>query len=77
MVIEGRCTRHLDLVTTQRERTQVREVEVARAGYSLSLKNVTPTGAGLEGARRARKVDRRLGSGCVGSAAVGSELWPL
>ena len=37
--------------------------------------NATPTGETRRGSRRARKVDRRLGSGCVGSAAVGSEFW--
>ena len=36
--------------------------------------NATPTGETRRGSRRARKVDRRLGSACVGSAAVGSEF---
>ena len=42
---------------------------------SHSFKNATPTGETRRGSRRARKVDRRLGSACVGSAAAGSKLW--
>ena len=44
---------------------------------SLTQKNAILTGAYKEGARRARKADRRLRSGCVGPAAVGSESWLL
>ena len=53
------------------------EVEVARSGPLSHPKTRHQPGPARRGARRARKVDRRLGSGCVGSAAVGPEFWLL
>ena len=44
--------------------------------FSLTPKKTRhQPGTAKRGSRRARKVDRRLGSGCVGSAVVGSEFW--
>ena len=51
-------------------------LRLSLGAITLSLRNnATPTGETRRGSRRAKKVDRRLGSACVGSAAVGYEFW--
>ena len=67
------------LVKTPQNAKSTRPIKCARAPMALIGMpwdgNATPTGETRRGSRRARKVDRRLGSACVGSAAVGSEPW--